>query len=444
MKVFIHAFGCQMNKLDAELAMGALRRAGGEPTDSVEEADVILYHTCSVREHAEERVYSNVGKLKFLKRRRPEIVIGIMGCMAQKDRGAIFERLPHVDLVVGTREFPRIAELVEEARRTRKRLLACSEEAAVVETRDPACRPSRHRAFLTIMRGCDNFCAYCIVPSVRGRETSRPLDEVVAEAQRLVDDGVVEITLLGQNVNSYGKSFGHPARGATRAGAFVGLLERLDRLSGLARIRFVTSHPKDMSREILQAVRDLPRVCEHLHMPAQSGSDRILKAMNRKYTAAHYRELVALAREIVPGIAIASDFIVGFPGETPEEFEETASLVRETRFQNCFVFKYSPRPGTAAAKLSDDVPAEEKKRRNLELLEIQSRVNRQEYAGFVGQEVEALAEGVSARDARRVSGRLRTNHIVVFPGGAELTGKLLRVRILSATALTLVGERTDE
>ncbi len=436
MKVFIHAFGCQMNKLDAELAMGALRRAGGEQTENVEEADVILYHTCSVREHAEERVYSNVGKLKFLKRRRPEIVIGIMGCMAQKDRGAIFERLPHVDLVVGTREFPRIAELVEEARRTRRHLLACSEESPVDEARDPAVRPNRHQAFLTIMRGCDNFCAYCIVPSVRGRETSRPLDEVVAEAQRLVDDGVVEITLLGQNVNSYGKSFGQP-------GALVELLERLDRLSGLARIRFVTSHPKDMSREILQAVRDLPRVCEHLHMPAQSGSDRILKAMNRKYTAAHYRELAAQAREIVPGIAIASDFIVGFPGETEEEFAQTASLVREMRFQNSFVFKYSPRPGTTAAKLPDDVAAEEKKRRNLELLEIQLRVNREEHAAFVGREVEALAEGVSARDARRVTGRLRTNHIVVFPGGAELAGRLLRVRILSATPLTLVGELTD-
>ena len=237
--------------------MGALRRVGGEPAGSVEEADVILYHTCSVRAHAEERVYSNVGKLKFLKRRRPEIVIGIMGCMAQKDQGKIFERLPHVDLVVGTREFPRIAELVEEARRTRQHLLACSEQATVDETRDPAVRPNRRQAFLTIMRGCDNFCAYCIVPSVRGREMSRPLDEVVAEAQRLVDDGVIEITLLGQNVNSYGKSFGRP-------GALVELLERMDRLGGLARIRFVTSHPKDMSREILQAVRDLPRVCEHL------------------------------------------------------------------------------------------------------------------------------------------------------------------------------------
>ncbi len=437
MKVFIHAFGCQMNKLDAELAMGALRRAGGEPTENVEEADVILYHTCSVREHAEERVYSNVGKLKFLKRRRPEIVIGIMGCMAQKDRGAIFERLPHVDLVVGTREFPRIAELVEEARTTRKHLLACSEEAPVDEARDPAVRPNRTQAFLTIMRGCDNFCAYCIVPSVRGRETSRPLGEVVAEARRLVDDGVVEITLLGQNVNSYGKSFGRP-------GVLVELLERLDRLNGLARIRFVTSHPKDMSREILQAVRDLPRVCEHLHMPAQSGSDRILKAMNRKYTAAHYRELVAMAREIVPGIAIASDFIVGFPGETEGEFDQTADLVRDLRFQNSFVFKYSPRPGTAAAKLSDDVLPEEKKRRNLELLEIQLRVNREEHAALVGREVEVLVEGVSARDARRVTGRLRTNQIVVFPGGEELTGKLLRVRILSATPLTLVGEASAE
>lgn len=436
-KVFIHAFGCQMNKLDAELAMGALRRAGGEQVDSPEQADVILFQTCSVRAHAEERVYSNVGKLKFLKRRRPEIVIGILGCMAQKDQQRIFERLPHVDLVIGTREFPRIAELVQEARNERQHILACSEQAEVDETREPAVRPNRHQAFITIMRGCDNFCAYCVVPAVRGREVSRPPDDIVTEAQRMVDDGVVEITLLGQNVNSYGKSFGKPS-------ALAGLLERLDRIAGLERIRFVTSHPKDMTREVLQAVRGLPRVCEHLHMPAQSGSDRVLQAMNRKYTAAHYRDLVALAREIVPGIAIASDFIVGFPGETREEFEQTASLVREVCFQNSFVFKYSPRPGTAAAKLPDEVPPEEKKRRNLELLEIQSGVNREEYARFIGQEVEALVEGASQRDSRRVSGRLRTNHIVVFPGGAELAGRLVRVRVLSATALTLVGERTDE
>ncbi len=433
-KVFIHAYGCQMNKLDAELALSALRRAGYEEAATPEEADVVLYNTCSVRAHAEERVYSNVGKLKSLKRRKPRLVIGILGCMAQKDGEKIFERLPHVDLVCGTREFPRIAELIEEARRA-GRVLACSEDAPVSEAREISVRPDRRRAFLGIMRGCDNYCAYCVVPYVRGPEISRPVEEVVDEAKRLADDGCREITLLGQNVNSYGKSFSPPAT------ALPALLARLDRIAGLARVRFVTSHPKDMSREILEAVRDLPAVCEHLHMPAQSGSDHVLAAMNRRYTADGYRDLVALGRELVPGIAIASDFIVGFPGETEAEFDETAALVRDVRFQSAFVFKYSTRPGTAAAKLADDVPREEKRRRNLALLEIQSAIQLQENRKFIGQWVEVLVEGRSHRDAARLTGRLRTNHIVVFEGPETLAGELVRVRIESATPLTLAGSR---
>ena len=446
-KVFIHAFGCQMNQLDAELALSSLRRAGYVEVAAPEEADVILYNTCSVREHAEERVYSNVGKLKRLKRRNPGLIIGILGCMAQKDQAKIFERLPHADIVCGTREFPRIAELIEEARR-RTRVLACREDVFVSEERDISVRPSRHQAFLTIVRGCDNYCAYCVVPYLRGPEVSRPMGEIVDEAKRLADDGCREITLLGQNVNSYGKSFGPfdklpsallRAGRAGKPGALVDLLAALNNVHGLARIRFVTSHPKDMTRGILEAVRDLPSVCEHLHMPAQSGCDRILAAMNRKYTARQYRDLIALARETVPGIAIASDFIVGFPGETEAEFEETAALVREVRFQNSFVFKYSARPGTAAAKLADDVPWEEKKRRNLALLKIQSAINLEENRKFIGAEVEVLVEGASRRDPRRLTGRLRTNQIAVFEGPESIAGQLVRLHIQSATALTLAG-----
>jgi tRNA-2-methylthio-N6-dimethylallyladenosine synthase len=431
-RVFIHAFGCQMNKLDAELALSALHRAGYREVNAPEEADVVLYNTCSVREHAEERVYSNVGKLKHLKKRRPDVIIGILGCMAQKDRDTIFERLPHVDLVCGTREFPRIAELVEEAR-GKPHLLACREDIPVQEERDISVRPNRFQAFLTIMRGCDNYCAYCVVPYVRGHETSRPAEEIMEEARRLADDGVVEITLLGQNVNSYGNSFG-------KRGALVELLAGLNDLPGVERIRFVTSHPKDMSREILQAVGDLPRVCEHLHMPAQSGSDRVLRAMNRKYTSSQYRDLIAMAREIVPGIAIASDFIVGFPGETEEEYQQTASLIRDLCFQNSFIFKYSPRPGTAAAKLPDDVPWEVKRRRNVELLEIQGAINLEENRKFIGRDVEVLVEGASKRDPRRLTGRARTNHIVVFEADPDLAGRLVTVRVESATHLTLAGK----
>lgn len=433
-RVFIHAYGCQMNKLDAELALGALRRAGYEKAAEPGDADVILFNTCSVRAHAEQRVYSNVGKLKYLKRRKPHVVIGILGCMAQKDREKIFERLPHVGLVCGTREFPRIAELIDEARKTETHIVACAEDEIVRYQREAACRPDHFRAFVGIMRGCDNFCSYCIVPYVRGREISRPLEEIVDEARRLVEDGCREITLLGQNVTSYGKSFG-------QRGALAGLLAQLDKIRGLDRLRFVTSHPKDMSREILQAVRDLPSVCEYLHVPAQSGSNRILKAMSRGYTSEQYRDLVALARDLVPDIAVASDFIVGFPGETDVDFEATASLMRDLGFQTSFVFKYSPRPGTRAAGLDDNVSWAEKKRRNVALLDIQSAINQAEHEKYIGREAEVLVEGVSKRDPNRLTGRLRTNHIVVFEGDEKLTGKTVRVRITSCTALTLAGER---
>ena len=299
--------------------------------------------------------------------------------------------------------------------------------------RDVGCRPNRFQAYVSIMRGCDNYCAYCIVPYVRGREISRPPDEIIEETKQLVADGCREITLLGQNVNGYGKSFGKP-------GALANLLVQLDRIAGLARLRFVTSHPKDMSRAILEAVRDLPSVCEHLHMPAQSGSDFILDAMNRRYTSRQYRDLVALARDLVPEIAVASDFIVGFPGETEEDYEKTAALVRDLRFQNSFVFKYSTRPGTRAASLADDVPWEEKKRRNVALLGIQSAVNAEANEEFIGRDVEVLVEGISKRDASRLTGRMRTNHIVVFGGAPEkLIGKLARVRVASVTPLTLTG-----
>ena len=430
--VVMHTFGCQMNKLDAELVMGRLLAAGYVPVDDDEEADVILFYTCAVRAHAEERVYSNAGKLKHLKRRRPEVVIGILGCMAQKDRERVFARLAHVDLVCGTREFPRIVELVEQARRE-NRLLACSEDAAVTYDRDVVVRPRRFQAYTALMRGCDNFCAYCIVPYVRGREFSRPQAEVVEEVRRLAADGVREVTLLGQNVNSYGKSFGRP-------GALADLLHQLGKIAGLARLRFVTSHPKDVTRPLLEAVRDVPCVCEALHLPAQSGSDGVLKRMNRRYTSSRYREIVAEARELVPGIAIASDFIVGFPGETAADYEATERLVREVRLQNSFVFKYSPRPGTRAAGLKDDVPWEEKKRRNAALLAVQEAVSREAHAAMIGTEAEVLVEGRSKRDARRLTGRTRANSIVVFESVADLAGKLVTVRMSDATPLTLTGD----
>ena len=430
--VAIHTFGCQMNKLDAELVLGQLLAAGYVQVSDDESADVILFHTCSVRAHAEERVYSNVGKLKHLKRRRPDVVIGILGCMAQKDQQAIFQRLGHVDFVCGTREFPHIVALIEQAR-TQSHLLACDEHATVAYNRDVTVRPNPFQAYTAIMRGCDNFCAYCIVPYVRGREVSRPPAEVIEEVRRLVDDGVREVTLLGQNVNSYGKSFGAP-------GALADLLYALGKIAGLVRLRFVSSHPQDVTQPLLEAMRDVPSVCETLHMSAQSGSDRILKKMNRRYTSAQYRDRVALVRELVPGIAIGSDIIVGFPGETEADYEATAALMREARFQSSFIFKYSPRSGTRAAKLEDDVPWPEKKRRNLALLAVQEAVSREAHAALVGGEVETLVEGPSKRNASRLTGRTRTNDIVIFAGAADLAGKLATVRLTDSTPLPLAGE----
>ena len=431
--VFIHAYGCQMNKLDAELILSALAEAGYAATDDMSAADVILFCTCSVRRHAEERVFSNVGKLKLLKKLRPETVIGVLGCMAQRDPDEIRRRAPHVDIVCGTRAFPRIAEFVEAARRGEGPIVATDEDSVEMPHRNTALRPSRFQAFVSVMRGCDNFCAYCIVPYVRGREISRPMNEVVEEVRRLADDGVREVTLLGQNVNSYGKSLG-------RKGALADLLERVDAVDGIARIRFVTSQPKDMSRHILEAMAGLPTVCESVHMPAQSGCDRVLRAMRRGYTAQQYRDLVAEAREIIPGIAIAGDFIVGFPGETEPEFDQTAEFVRDVRFRNCFVFKYSTRPGTKAAELADDVALVEKKRRNNELLAIQERVSLEAHRGMIGREFEALVEGPSKKNPAMLTGRLRTDHIVHFPGRPSLAGRLVRVRVRDATPLTLSGE----
>ena len=429
--VLITTFGCQMNRLDSELIADNLRASGFEQAKSVEEADVILFNTCSVRQHAEERVYSRLGALQALKRKRPEVVIGVIGCMAQMHGEDIFRRAPHVTLVCGTKGLAQLDSLIAEAQKG-VRVCATERNGVPLVRRSAAERLNKHLAYVHIMRGCDNYCAYCVVPYARGPEESRPPGEIADEVRALADDGCKEVTLLGQNVNSYGK-------GLSLKVGLAELLERLDAVPGIERIRFLTSHPKDMSREILRAVGSLKKVCEHLHMPAQSGSDRILKAMNRRYTSARYREIVAEARELIPGVAIASDFIVGFPGETEEDFEATERLMRDVRFQQCFVFKYSLRPRTAAAELPDDVPQKVKAERNRRLLAVQEEISREEHAKLHGSVVEALAEGPSKSDRAKLMGRARTNHIVIFPGLKSLAGKVVRVRVESSTPLTLFG-----
>jgi tRNA-2-methylthio-N6-dimethylallyladenosine synthase len=434
--VLLNVFGCQMNKLDAELVKSLLFEDGYAFTEDQEEAGVILFVTCSVREHAENRVHSRVGALKAWKKRNPEGVIGILGCMAQKEGTNFIKRHPHVDLVVGTRDFPDIVNLLDRAASGHRGIVALDRGERPDISRNENVRPHRFKAFLSIMRGCDSYCTYCVVPSVRGHEESRPLSGILDEARRLIDTGVLEITLLGQTVNRYDDGNGH---------RLPELLRSLDAMPGLKRLNFVTSNCAYVDQPLIDAIADCQKVSRFLHLPAQSGSDRILERMNRKYTAGGYLDVVGKLREAVPGMEFGSDFIVGFPGETVEDFEATEQLLEKARFQQSFIFKYSPRPGTLAAeKYVDDVPREVKEARNARLLDLQNRISSAKNARLKGGTVDVLVEGVSRRDPARYTGRTACNQIVAFPGSPELVGRLIRVKVDETTALTLLGNEAVE
>ncbi len=454
-RVYIETLGCQMNVLDSELATASLLQAGYQLVDSPRAADVILFNTCSVRQHAEDKVYSALGRLKHVKRHDPQKIIGVLGCMAQKDQQQIFRRADHVDLVLGPGQLGRLPELLEQIAAERRPALAVSlsrrsgGRSMVMASfepfhplRPPEARKTPFQAMVRIMSGCDKFCTYCIVPSVRGPEQSRPAGEIEEEVRHLADQGCLEITLLGQTVNSYRD------RSTGRTIDLADLLDRLHQVGGIRRIKFVTNYPRHMSNELLQAVRDLPKVSPYLHVPAQSGSNRILQRMKRGYTVEEYRQMLARIRHTVPEAAVTSDFIVGFCGETEDDFEQTAQLVREARFKNSFIFKYSPRPGTKAAEqFADDVPHEVKQRRNHQLLEIQNAVSLEDNQRLIGRTVEVLVEGPSKTDrkqpaagsVRQMTGRTVCDRIVVFEGSESLAGKFVDVRIDMATALTLFG-----
>src|SRR5438552_13270740 len=372
-KLYIETVGCQMNVLDSELVVGSLRRQGYEIIHEATQADVILFNTCSVRQHAEDKIYSALGRLRSHKQRHPSKMVGVLGCMAQKDQELVRRRAPHVDIVCGTGQLARLPELIAEVEKTGRPQLALSldrKEASRLEVersfesydplRDPSMRPSRFQAYVRIMIGCDKFCTYCIVPKVRGPEQSRHPEHIIAEVQQLADEGCKEVTLLGQTVNSYKYDLGDG-----RCFHLSDLLVRIQDTPGIDRIRFITNFPRDMSNELLDAVRDLPKACQYLHVPAQSGCNEVLRRMKRLYTVEYYREMLARCRERVPGVAVSSDFIVGFCGETEEAFERSCKLVAEAGFKNSFIFKYSPRPGTKADELfPDDIREEVKKRRN--------------------------------------------------------------------------------
>jgi tRNA-2-methylthio-N6-dimethylallyladenosine synthase len=454
-KLYIETVGCQMNVLDSELVVGSLRRQGYQLVHAPAEADVILFNTCSVREHAEEKIYSALGRLSGHKKRFPDKVIGVLGCMAQKDQELVRQRAPHVDIVCGTGQLARLPELVEEVKRTRAPQFALSlgrsdagrhEVEASFESYDPmrdaSMRPTPFQAYVRIQIGCDKFCTYCVVPTTRGPEQSRHPDQIVGECRHLAAEGCKEVTLLGQTVNSY--QFDH---GDGRRARLSDLLSRIAHIDAIERIKFVTNFPKDMTDDLLDAVHGIDKVCKYLHVPVQSGCNEVLRRMKRLYTVESYREMLHRCRDRVPGAAISSDFIVGFCGETETSFQKTVDLVREAKFKNSFIFKYSPRPGTKADDLyPDDVPEETKKRRNNDLLAIQSTNSLADHRAHIGQTLDVLVEGLSkfgerqpSTGPRQLTGRTMTDHIAVFDGSPRLIGQTVAVAVREASAFTLYG-----
>ena len=459
-KLYIETVGCQMNMLDSELVVADLRNRGYDLTGDVKQANTILFNTCSVRQRAEDKVYSALGKLRNLKKRHPEKVIGVMGCMAQKDQRLIFERAPYVDLIVGPGQLHQVPDLIDkiEAGDGRQMEISLGRRDGSVDQikrshesfdplRDAEMRPTPYQAYVRIQIGCDKFCTYCIVPMVRGPEQGRPPQQIYQEAAALAEQGCLEITLLGQTVNSYKYSDGEST---TR---LSDLLYKLHEIQDLKRIKFVTNYPKDMTFDLLEAMRDLPKVSSYLHVPAQSGSNAVLERMKRGYTVEDYREMMARIREYIPNTAVSSDFIVGFCGETESEFQQTVELVEECRFKNSFIFKYSERPGTKGAEhLPDDVPLEVKKRRNNELLAVQNCISEEDNQGFVGREVEVLVEGPSKAASVeqsdnpdiQMTGRTPCDRIVVFDGNRRQAGNVIPVVIYDVTAHTLFGSVVTE
>lgn len=457
MKVYLETLGCQMNRLDSELLAGLLRRHGHDMVATRRGADAVVYNTCSVRDHAEQKVLSRLGAHQ--KRRdqgRSKPVIAVLGCMAQRMGSSLVDRFDCVDVVCAPGQIYQLPELLSAAadqqprvecdppRNGNRDLVA---EAAIDRldlTRDPSAGASAAQAYVRVARGCDNFCTYCIVPFVRGPERSRSPHHITEEVRRLVDAGRTEITLLGQTVNRYRWSDG----GTTER--FSDLLARLAPIPGLRRLRFVTSHPVDFPQDILDAMRDLPNVCPYIHCPAQSGSNAVLKRMHRGYTRQQYEELIQAARETVPGVVFAGDFIVGFPGETQADHEASVDLLRFARYKNAFIFKYSPRPDTAAARMVDDVPERAKKQRNNELLAIQKEIGLAHHQEYTGQVMEVLVSGPSPRSDKQptppppgciqLAGRTVGDHIVIFDGPEDLADEYVRVRITDGGELTLFGE----
>ena len=435
--VFIESYGCQANQADAERMEGQLRVIGYARTGNMKEADLILLNTCCVRETAEDKVYGKIGEIKSLKRERPELIFGIAGCMAQKEGEALLRRAPHIDFVLGTNKVHRLSQVVRKLEIRREHIVdvVLGETELPDESEAPAVRRSAISAWVPIMYGCNNFCTYCIVPYVRGRERSRLPEDVLHEVEQVVADGYKEVTLLGQNVNSYGKDH--------KQATFAQLLRQVDAVPGIRRMRFMTSHPKDLSDEVIGAIREGKHICEHIHLPVQYGADKLLKAMNRVYTVEAYKELVARIRQALPEVSLTTDLIVGFPGETDEDFREMLDFLREIRYDAAYTFKYSPRSGTPAATLPEQVPEELKKERLQQLMDVQNEISLAINQELLGRVMEVMVEGPSKNDGQVWMGRTREDKIVLFPHGQEQPGDFMQVKITQPQTWVLKGESVE-
>jgi tRNA-2-methylthio-N6-dimethylallyladenosine synthase len=424
-----------MNEYDSEVMAGLLHQKGFCLTSQIEKADFIIINTCYVREKVKHKIYSFLGELKKLKQQNPQLLLGVGGCLAQKEPGEIRRRAPYVDIVWGALNLHRLPEFLEITRRKKTTLIKVEPEGVIPEGL-PVVRKRNFSVYIPVIRGCNNFCAYCNVPYVRGRERSRPPDSIVQEVKKAAEEGCKEVILLGQNVNSYGKDL-------PEAVDFADILYKVSQVEGIIRIRFTTSHPKDLSEKLILALAKLDKVCEHLHLPLQAGSNRILKKMGRGYTKENYLDLVSKLRSLIPGLSLTTDIIVGFPGETEEDFNETLELLRMVRFDGAFTFEYSPLPGTRASEFNHQVPSLVKRERLRQLIDLQRQITEEKNLLWVGREVEVLVEGVSEKNSRELQGRTRENKVVVFPADEDLRGELIRVKIKAAGCWALRGEMIE-
>lgn len=429
---FVRTYGCQMNELDSEIMTGILEKRGLKHSQEEDDADLKIYNTCSIRDLAERKVMGKLGKLGRSKQKNA--IIGVTGCMANAKKDSLFRKLPHIDFVLGTNNIHDLDNVLDEVLASGKQLIKTDDKFEFELDYLGAQRESKVKAYVSIIRGCDKFCTYCVVPYTRGPEVSRPPENILEECRQLVDKGYKEITLLGQNVNSYGKD--KPEWNCL----FHDLLYKIDALPGIERVRFMTSHPVDITRELMEAIRDLKSLCEFVHFPIQAGSNRILRKMHRIYTIEQYLEKVHMLREIVPNVALGTDIIVGFPTETEEEFEMTYQMMKEIEYSVAFIFAYSPRKGTPAMRWEDDIPEEVKLERLQKLMSLQNEICTRQLQTLLGQQAEVLVERRNSKDDTHLKGRTRCWKKVIFAGGDDLIGTMQNITIHSYSHQTLLGE----